>query len=153
MPAEWLAGTDAPQQVAVEPGPFHERVVHGRGVYRHRRPLIQAVAGQLSVDGPTGQWQAADIDGHLEVERAGRQVIVQGGVGSEVGDVDRIGGVQVDRARDAAVPPLVLVLHEVRVGPLDDSQAEGVAARDQVLRDVELGREVGSPCRCPRPGR
>ena len=48
------------------------------------------------------------------------------GVDREVGEVRRAGRVQEHRARDAAVPPLVLVLDERRVGPLHDASARSV---------------------------
>ena len=61
-----------------------------------------------------------------------RRVVGQSGDRLDVGEVDRAGGVQEDRAGDAAVPPLVLVLDVRRVRPLDDGQPERVRSRPQV---------------------
>jgi len=51
-------------------------------------------------------------------------------------------GVEIHRARDAAVPPLVLVLHERRVGPLDDPKRDLVRACLNEWRHVELGGQM-----------
>jgi hypothetical protein len=58
--------------------------------------------------------------------------------------VHRARRVEEDRARDAAVPPLVLVLDVARVGPLDHDEPDDVAlAGADVSGDVELAGEVG----------
>ena len=65
----------------------------------------------------------------------------------DVGEVDGVRGVQEDRAGDAAVPPLVLVLDVGRVGPLDDAQGQRVRARAEGGRSGRTPRRGASPCR------
>ena len=59
-----------------------------------------------------------------------------------VGQVDRTCGEEVDGARDAAVPPLILVLDVARVRPLDHPQPDRVRTRPEQARQVELRRQV-----------
>ena len=109
----------------------------GRGPQR----LVRAL--ERGLHGPAGrQREAREADGHGQVERAGRQVVGQAGVDPHVGEVDVAGRVQEDRSRDPAVPPLVLVLDERRVRPLDHAQGQRVAARPQAVGQVELGGQV-----------
>ena len=82
----------------------------------------------------------ADRDG--QVERAGRQVVGQAGVGPDVGEMDVTRDIQEDRPGDAAVPPLVLVLDVGRIRPLHDPQGQGIASRPQTAAQVELRGEV-----------
>ncbi len=56
--------------------------------------------------------------------------------------MDRPGRVEVDRAGDPAVPPLVLVLHVGRIRPLHDPQVQGVRAGSETVGQVELRRQV-----------
>ena len=61
-------------------------------------------------------------------------------IAADVGEVDRLGRVQVDRAGDPAVPPLVLVLDVGRVGPLHDASGAGCwrpAGRRSVMSNSE----------------
>ena len=62
--------------------------------------------------------------------------------GEDVGDVLARRRVQEHVARQAAVPPLVLVLDVGRVGPLHDAPRQRVLARPQPIRQVELGCEM-----------
>ena len=64
------------------------------------------------------------------------------GIGPDVGQVHGSGGVEEDRARDPAVPPLVLVLDVGGVRPLHDGQADPVGAGRHEARHVELGGQV-----------
>ena len=86
---------------------------------------------------------------HGQVERPGRQVVGEPGVGPDVGEVDRAGRVQEDRPGDPAVPPLVLVLDVGRVGPLDDRQPERVRAGAGGRRSGRTRRPGASPCSIP----
>ncbi len=61
----------------------------------------------------------------------------------DVREVHRCGGVEEDRPGDPAVPPLVLVLDEGGVRPLDDGEPDDVGpARAQLRGHVELARQV-----------
>ena len=103
--------------------------------------LVRALECRL--DRPAGwQRETREADGHGQVERAGRQVVGESGIDPHVGEVDLAGRVQVDRSRDPAVPPLVLVLDEGRVRPLDHAQGQRVAARSQAVGQVELRGQV-----------
>lgn len=68
---------------------------------------------------------------------------VERGVQLEVAQVHGRGGVEVDRAEDAAHPDHVLVLHPVAVGVAVDLDGDLVGARLEVVGDVVLGRRVG----------
>ncbi|CAM5699347.1 hypothetical protein SALBM311S_12461 [Streptomyces alboniger] len=68
---------------------------------------------------------------------------------AEVGEVQRVGGVQEHRAGDAAVPPVVLVLDIGRVRPFDDREPHGVGLPGaHGTGDVELARQM---CVLARP--
>ena len=100
-------------------------------------------AGEGRLDGMARRELVAgkpDRDG--QVERSGRQVVRQAGGRADVGQVDRAGRIEVDRAADPAVPPLVLILDVGRVRPLDDPQRERVGSRLEAVREVELGGQV-----------
>ena len=86
---------------------------------------------------------ALEGDPHIERQGAGREVVGQSGDGLDLAEVSGTGRVEEHRAGDPAEPPLVLILHEVRVGPLDHGQVEGVRAGPQVWREIELRGEVG----------
>ena len=103
---------------------------------RSRRPSV------ASTRPARRQLVAREADRDREVERAGRQVVGETGRDPDIGEIDRLRRVQEDRAGDPAVPPLVLVLDERRVGPFDDAQAEGVRARPEPAGQVELRGEV-----------
>ena len=82
-------------------------------------------------------------DRHGQVERPGGQVVGESADRADVGEVGRLGFVEVHGAGDAAVPPLVLVLDVRGVGPLDDPDRQAVLARPNEIGDVELGCQVG----------
>ena len=111
-----------------------------------RRLLRQRVgqAGKRGLHGPASLPRDAgetDLDGQLE--RAGRQVVREPADRLDVGEMDRLRHVQEDRPRDAAVPPLVLVLDVGGVRPLHHPQRERVVTRLEPVGDLELGCEVG----------
>ena len=109
-----------------------------------RRRRRRCVASTVQ---PGRQVAPGEPDRDGQVERAGRQVVGEAGVDPDVGEVDRLGRVQVDRAGDAAVPPLVLVLDVGRVGPLDDRAAGACWRRVGAGRSGRTPRRGGSPCR------
>ena len=103
-----------------------------------------STAVEAGLDAPAGRQVAArepERDG--QVERAGRQVVGETGIDPDIGQVDVARRVQEDRPGDPAVPPLVLVLDEGRIRPLDDAQRQGVGARPDAAGQVELRGEVG----------
>ena len=76
-------------------------------------------------------------------ERFVADVAVSGGIVTHVGEVDGRGGPQAHAAVDAAVPPLVLVLHVGGVRPAHDHRRERVAlAGPDPSGEVELGGEA-----------
>ncbi len=81
-------------------------------------------------------------DAHVELERAGVQVVGEPTDRADVRDMDGSRGEQEDRPRDPAVPPLVLILDVARVGPFDHRQSDGVVARLDDIRHVEFGGEM-----------
>ena len=88
-----------------------------------------AASLQARLDAPAGfevLSQAADLDLEPEVARRGHRRPDPPSRPHRRGTA--AGGVEVDRARQATVPPLVLVLDEGGVGPLDDLQSERVGA-------------------------
>ncbi len=84
--------------------------------------------------------QAADLD--LQPQGAAVAIVGQTRLNGHVGEVLQAGGVEVDRARQATVPPLVLVLDERGVRPLDDLQSKRVGALAHMGADVELRGQV-----------
>ena len=110
----------------------------GLGDQRSPRPRnrrFHAIAGRRpSVD-------HADVD--REIQRSGPQIVGQTGGRADVGQEHAPGGVQEDRSRDPAVPPLILVLDIGRVGPFHDAQGQDVRPRRGETGEVELRRQVG----------
>ncbi len=102
------------------------------------RPAISASTIHPAVGG-----DAREPDVDRQVERARGQVVGEAADRRDVGHVHGLRRVQVHRAGDAAVPPLVLVLDVRRVGPLHDRQPQVVRLRQDEGRDVELRREMG----------
>ncbi len=139
----------AQAQHVVEPPPRRPGIGDGsraqvlhRGV-RHRGCDRLGQSLQRRLDLPPGlEGEAIPAEGHLDRERAGRAVGVEAGVDLDVSQVGRRRRVQEHGAGDAPVPPLVLVLDERGVGPLDDGQPQGVLAGLEGIGQVELRGEV-----------
>ena len=93
------------------------------------------------------QLAAREPDRDGQVERAGRQVVGQAGIDADVREVDVAGGVQEDRARDAAVPPLVLVLDVGRVRTISRRAGSACSAPAAGVRSARIPRRGASPCR------
>ena len=99
-----------------------------RAAAREERPAARIEQRHLAVD--------ACVDRELAVP----QLVVERRANLEVANGRRA---DVDRAREAGVPPLILVLDEARVRPADDDGVQLVrpVVVDE-LRDVELGRRL-----------
>src|SRR5690606_7102497 len=84
----------------------------------------------------------ADVDG--DVEGGGGEVGREGRARVDVAEKGFGGGVEEDLAVEAGEPPLVLVLNEGGVGPLDDEGDEFVfAVGSEGGGEVEFGGEAG----------
>ena len=96
---------------------------------RELRPQRFVDSVDHDLDDPSGLGLRVLVgDLHPQVERAGPEVIRQSADGADVREPGQRRGVQEHRTCHAAVPPLVLVLDEGRVRPLDDAQVQGVRA-------------------------
>ena len=78
-----------------------------------------------------------------ELERPGSEVLGEPADCPDLGQVDPARGVQEDRAGDAAVPPLILILDVRCVGPLDHAQPNRIRPGRDQRGEVELRGKVG----------
>ncbi len=104
---------------------------------------VPAGVVELGLHGvPPGALGRVAVRPHARGDRQlGRRVrVVQRGVELEVAQVHGRGGVEVDRAEDAAQPDHVLVLQPVAVGVAVDLHGDLVGAGPEVVGDVVLGR-------------
>ncbi len=126
-------------ELDVGPGTGHVRRPAGRGDLVAPR-VAQARGDAVHAGRATGL--VAELDG-----RGQRRVGVRGvqvGPQRHVLDVGRRGGAQRDRAEDARVPPLVVVLQVRARAPPVHLHGDPVVAGPQRPRDVELGGRVAA---------
>ena len=124
-------------------GPARRRPLSEEGE-RHDRGQGRPIS-ELRLDRPAGLFLvgAAEVDVGQKLEGPGPEIAGQTGVDPHVGEVDAGRGVKEHGASDPAVPPLVLVLDEGRIGPLHHAQGDLVGAGPDEARDVELRGQMG----------
>ena len=126
-----------------------ERVTRGAPLERRGQDRAPVRIEQARLDRRDVGVQA--LHPRVDRERPVAVVVVELPAGEHVGDVRRPGRVEEHLAGDARVPPLVLVLHEARVGPADDRRQDPIRPqRVDETREVELrggSRVLGQPDR------
>ncbi len=122
-------------------------VADRRGLHRRGQGLGQhRLAGgveQLDLGLPAVLRLAREAQADGGLQGPGREVVLQGGQGEDVGDVGGRRGIEADLPVQAAHPPLVLILDEGGVRPLHHRQGDHrLLARGHIRGDVEVLRQA-----------